>query len=271
MQIYAIDPSGNEIAAPHAKPKKDYRCPFCHEPLRLRSGPFIRTHFYHFRPGKACLHKGKSLTHLRLQENLLTLLPAGDAKEEARFPEIGRVADIFWIKEKIVFEVQVSFISQEEVKERIEAYQTLGLEVVWILHTGRFDRKKVTAAEKFLKNHTHYFSNHDPQGLGIFFDQFVYEFKGIKECALFKRAVDLAAPQRKTPFPLTLPPSLSCRSTWRLTFHRDILSSPHFSPYDWEKALELEALYAAPPSKKGIWQSIQRVFRFVGYLLLEFV
>lgn len=271
MQIYAIDRAGEEIAAPHAEPKKNYICPFCFEPLRLRSGPFIRTHFYHFRPGKACVHKGKSLTHLHLQEKLLSLLPSGEAKEEARFPEISRIADIYWAKEKIVFEVQVSFISREEVKGRIEAYRAIGIEVVWILHTARFDRKKVTAAEIFLRDHTHYFANHDTFGYGHFFDRFLYEFKGIKEASLFKRPVDLSLPLRNPPFPVELPLSFACRKKWRLAFSGDILSHPRFAPWELEKALELEALQTRPIVKRSLWIRFKSFSRFIGYLLLELV
>ena len=50
MQIYAYDQGGGFIAAHKAEERKDYFCPDCHEILRVRSGPFIRTHFFHFKP-----------------------------------------------------------------------------------------------------------------------------------------------------------------------------------------------------------------------------
>ncbi|MCB1114071.1 MAG: hypothetical protein KDK62_04880 [Chlamydiia bacterium] len=267
MQIYAYDSEGNSIAAHHAKERQNYFCPDCHEVLRVRSGPFVRTHFYHFKPLKPCPFKGKTLKHIKVQEKLLTLLP--EAKEEVRFLEIGRIADIFWEKEKLVFEVQVSFISAKEVQERNEAYASLGLQVIWILHRSRFDCLKIPAAQKYLRSHPHYFSNHDDQGQGQFYDRFLYEFNGIKQASLFFRSVDLSKPVRSFTLDESLPPSINQRLAWPIAFEGDILTSNNFRFKDLQRAKELEAFLKRPLYKDTLQKKISRFFRFIGYLLLH--
>lgn len=273
MQIYAYDELGEEIAAHRARVKENYYCKDCHQPLRVRSGPFIRTHFFHFKPNKKCFQSGKSATHIEIQSKLVALFPDGEAKEEVHFKEISRISDVFWKKEKIVFEVQVSFISAKEVEERIKAYNSLGLEVVWILHRGQFDRFKVSAAERFLARSTHYYSNHNEAGLGQFYDRFGYFLNGIKEASLFRRPIDLTSPIRDITIPKVLPPAVECRKTWGLSFKGDILSSTNFSKKDLERAYEIEAFLISKPRrhsfKTRIFNFFSFLFRFIGYLILD--
>lgn len=269
MQIYAYDERGEYISSLKAKERKDYYCPDCHDILRVRSGPFIRTHFYHFKPFRPCSRKGKTLTHLRLQETLVKLLPPGEAVEEAPFPSICRIADIYWEKEKIVFEAQVSFISAREVEARNRDYASLGLTVVWILHKSRFDGFKVTNAERFLRNHPHYFSNHNEAGHGQFYDRHLYEFNGIKQANLFYRKVNLSRPKREFSLPDQAPLSLQIRSSWPLAFEGDILTSGQLSMKDLTKAYELEAFIKREPEKEDLKKKIRRFFRFLYALLAD--
>ncbi|MBS0622365.1 MAG: hypothetical protein JSR80_05360 [Verrucomicrobia bacterium] len=164
MQIFGQTTSGEVIHVDQADRKCEYFCPSCRAPLRLRAGTVRCRHFYHPRT-RHC--KGKSLPHQQTQAHLLSRLT--NARVEHPFPQIGRIADVYW--ENFVFEVQCSPISADEVQKRNEDYAKLGLRVVWILHDRRFNRLKVTPAELFLADQPHHFTNIDKEGKGEIYDQ----------------------------------------------------------------------------------------------------
>jgi hypothetical protein len=110
--------------------------------------------------------------HLGVQNALVDLLPRGEAEMEYRFDTIGRIADVAWISQKIVFEVQCATITAEEVLARNRSYASVGYEVVWILHTNRYNKTRVTSAEDVLQASAHYYTDIDAMGEGRFFDQY---------------------------------------------------------------------------------------------------
>ncbi len=152
----------------------------------------MRDHFYHLQENRACHLSQKSETHLYLQLHLQKLLPPGEALLEERFPTINRIADVSWRRYKILFEVQYSPISIEELEHRIEDYRSIGWTLIWILHTHSFFKGRPSREELFLESYTHYFSNHIPRGAGTFFDVF---WRG-KQIPLIKEGVELNAPLR---------------------------------------------------------------------------
>lgn len=170
MQIYALDNSGKSCHAAQAKKSLSYKCPECSSILRARRGPFRQPHFYHLQK-TLCRHAGKSLIHLNMQYALQKIAPRGELLFEHHFPQIGRIADLFWPQQKLVFECQLSPISAQEVRARCTDYGKLGYTVVWILHDKTFNKSKLSPAEKTLLGRPHYFSNIDRLGLGIFYDQ----------------------------------------------------------------------------------------------------
>ena len=91
---------------------------------------------------------------------------------EQRFLSINRIADLCWEKEKIVFEIQCSFLSLQEAENRIQDYGSLGYEVVWLLDDRKFNRYRAGPTELFLrKGPAYYFSL--KQGLqSQYYDQF---------------------------------------------------------------------------------------------------
>jgi competence protein CoiA len=91
---------------------------------------------------------------------------------EHRFPNIGRIADVFYPSRQIIFEVQVSPISIEEIRARNKDYASLGYDVIWILHDRQFNRVRATSAETFLATSPHYFTNINRFGKGFFYDQY---------------------------------------------------------------------------------------------------
>lgn len=148
MQLHALEEKSLIFAA-EAQKSADYRCPECLNIVRLRGGPYRQAHFYHLRNHPSCRQHSKSLAHLGLQIHVKSLIP--EAILERRFEEIGRIADVAWEEKKLIFEIQCSPISLEEVQGRNRDYASIGYSVVWILHAGRYNRHLITPAEFFLR------------------------------------------------------------------------------------------------------------------------
>jgi competence protein CoiA len=169
MQLVALEQTRPVLAA-HALKGQEYTCPECRLPLKVRSGPHRQTHFYHLSRPTRCKQHQKSIEHLHLQLYLAAL--RSDAEIECPFPEIGRIADVVWKEEKLVFEVQCSPISQEEAMSRIQDYNSVGYEVIWLLHERSFNKLRLSAAEECLRERGCYFTNIDKLGKGEIYDQF---------------------------------------------------------------------------------------------------
>lgn len=163
MQWIALEENQNPITASHAIKRKRYGCPECAAIVQLRSGPHRQAHFYHLRKTALCTQHRKTEEHLRLQLSLAAGIPLNQASIERPFPEIKRIADVAWEEKKIAFEIQCSPISMEEAKNRCEDYRSIGWEVLWILSDRRFNRRRLSAAEHFLRDEACYFSNRKGQ------------------------------------------------------------------------------------------------------------
>ncbi len=171
MQLYARDKQQRITSADNAAKKEDYICFECNTAVRVRGGLHRRKHFYHTTPVRICKLQGKSLTHLQVQCTIQQLLPEGECFLERRFNEIDRIADVCWESKKIIFEVQCSPISPEEIQERNADYGKLGYQVVWILHDNRYGNRRGTAVEQVLCNQLHYYTNIDIHGVGVVYDK----------------------------------------------------------------------------------------------------
>lgn len=195
MHLIAKNSKGEIIVADRADKEGSYFCLECDRPVRLRSGTRRRLHFYHLAQPHPCRQAGKSAIHLAVQQRLLSLLPAGEGRLEVPFSAIRRVADLYWERERIVFEVQCSPISKEEIEERSGDYRRLGLTPVWILHANRYNRRRVTAAEEWLTCHPHYYTTVDEEGDGLFFDQWGLISGGVRHLRSPRLPVQLNRPK----------------------------------------------------------------------------
>ena len=191
MQLFALDQNGNHVLVEHARRHVDYHCPECSGQLRLREGSVRRAHFYHKHPVEDCRQNNKSIEHLQVQWRLFDLIPCS---LEWRFPEINRIADVVWESEKLIFEVQCSPISAEEVHARHRDYENLGYRVIWILHDRRYNRRKVYPVE----HAPHYYTNIDEEGKGMIYDQFDLVQGNSRKTTFAPLVVDLTQP---VPFP----------------------------------------------------------------------
>lgn len=200
MQLYAFDESNRLTLAAGAKKQRSYRCPECGTEVRMRRGHRRQAHFFHLTHNRECRQSGKSLTHLAIQNHLQNVLPNGETALECRFPEIRRIADVVWLPKRVIFEVQCSPISADEVLSRNLDYESQGFQVIWILHERRFGRWRATAAEEALVPHPHYFTNIDQEGRGLIFDQISLLKEGTRRFLSPRSEVDLSKP-RPPPYP----------------------------------------------------------------------
>lgn len=181
MQLYARDNTGKKCNVHSAKKGNDYFCLECDARVRVRSGELLRAHFYHIYDIASCRQAGKTEEHIAIQRLIQQQIGIGNAVEEMRFTSIGRVADVAWPDKKLIFEVQCSPISAQEVEERNSDYASCGWDVVWVLYDKTFNQKRLSAAEKCLFDRTHYYSD----GVCIY-DQ-VHVMHGSKRVALLNK------------------------------------------------------------------------------------
>lgn len=159
MQLYARDITGKKCNVHSAKKGNDYFCLECNARVRVRSGELLRAHFYHIHDQIGCRQAGKTQEHIAIQRLIQQQIGNDCCVEEMRFAAIGRIGDVAWPERRLIFEVQCSPISAKEIEERNHDYASCGWDVVWILYDKTFNQKRISAAEKYLAGHTHYFSD----------------------------------------------------------------------------------------------------------------
>lgn len=246
MQLYALDHS-TLVLASRAVRDRSYLCPECHGFVRIRGGGRRQIHFYHARRPASCRQHGKSLAHLQIQLHLKSLITSLEL--EKRFE--NRIADACWAQEKIVFEVQCSPISLQEVKSRCEDYLKLGFTPVWILHDRRYNRFKTSPAEEYLRTHTATFYT---DGRTVY-DQF-------DVCQNLKRV--FRGP--KIPVNLTLPKQQAeplFSRNWPLSFHGDLFHRATGQQLEHLKKI------ASKYQTQRRWIRWKEAYRFLLYRLLE--
>jgi competence protein CoiA len=108
----------------------------CGEPGHLRSSKRGTQHFYHA-VDAGCNYSEESLEHLVIKEQIYQACKASGWETTVEFPAPDRswIADVYASNEgrKIVFEIQISPISPDELAERDGKYRNEGIESYWLL------------------------------------------------------------------------------------------------------------------------------------------
>ena len=279
MQLYAFNEHNQIVSAPQADRHRDYSCLECRGTVRLRGGVHRQKHFFHLATTENCSQRRKGMVHLQIQCSIERLLPPGDCFLERRFPEIARIADVVWESEKIIFEVQCSGMSDKEASERNRDYQSVGYQVVWILHESRYNRWRVAAVEEALVGSPHYYTDMDAEGKGHIYDQWRWNAGGICRARLSPLTVDIRTPIRsfqEVESPLSL--IKKRKEQWNLHFRGDLVdaakqqaSNAYFADY-LSKAAEKESLFVERRQKRRFFtKPLHFLFRSYKILLKFFL
>ena len=165
-------------------------------------------------------------SHRATQNALKNALAPEEVWLERNFSSIGRIADVVWPAQKVVFEVQYSPISPREIRARNRAYHKIGYAVVWILHDRHFNRPTLTPAEKYLSAHTHYFTDINEAGEGTVYDQYALTRFGRRVAHSRRYPIDV----KQLYFLKHMPRHfIQERRKWEISFAGDLFHHP-FSP-----------------------------------------
>ncbi|MES2272898.1 MAG: competence protein CoiA family protein [Chlamydiota bacterium] len=193
MALYALD-DDDLIFASSAEPGKRYWCLECFLPVKLRRGKNRFPHFYHTQGAPKCRLYSKSEDHMIAQIQLQKLFPEGALQIERPFPQICRIADLCWEKEKIIFEIQCSPMQESEAMARIYDYRTVGFETVWLLDDRRYNKFLLRPAEEFLRSCACYYIDLNREGPSSYYDQFEIIASGMRRKKGGKLKIDLQKP-----------------------------------------------------------------------------
>lgn len=223
-QLFALNTEKNLVAARQAQPRKDYICPECFSPVRVRKGVKMRDHFFHLHSMEGCSQKNKSETHLLLQLEIKKIFNDHEVFLEHPFPEISRISDVCIPEQKIIFEVQCSPICRQEAAARTFEYRSCGFDVIWILHDKRYGQQKAKKFELFLHDFPHYFTNFSPDCGGIIYDIASVFHKGRRVILSDPLEVDISKIRRLKPETPRYPQAAKKRlKNWPLFLENDLL------------------------------------------------
>lgn len=271
MQLYALDKEQRLVYAGKADKHEDYTCLECQRKVRRRGGMHRQTHYYHLNPSDSCRSNNKSMEHLQAQWLLYQMLPKGECTLELPFPAIQRIADVVWDKQKIIFEIQCSPISAQEVAQRNIDYRSQGFQVIWVLHDKRFNQVRVSAAEQVLRSSPYYYTNIDVKGRGKIYDQFDLIHQGMRREVLGQYTVDSTQPFPISALSQECPPLMDARRLWPLFFKGDFMHRYQEDPLKFKELLDKAALLQegwASPKTSSNWRTLFRRWLVRPYLLV---
>jgi len=136
--VIAPDLSDEEWAGLQLRHKKGLTVTMacCGAPGHLRTSGKGTRHFYHA-PDSGCRYAEESKEHLEIKYKIYQTCQSENWETSVEFPSPDRawISDVYAVRDgrKVVFEVQVSAITPEELEERDRKYRVLGIESYWLL------------------------------------------------------------------------------------------------------------------------------------------
>ncbi|KXU15498.1 Competence protein CoiA [Streptococcus oralis] len=130
-------------------PKQAYTCPACGNPVRLRQGKCVRSHFAHERL-KDCsfAYENESPEHLGNKEALYFWGSRHNKVElERPIPAIQQIADLL-LDGRVALEVQCSPLSQKLLGDRSQGYRSQGYQVIWLLGEKLWLKERLTQLQR---------------------------------------------------------------------------------------------------------------------------
>ena len=108
----------------------------CGAPGHLRISKTGTQHFYHA-VDAGCNYEQESREHLEIKYQIYRICKAEQWETYVEFPASDRtwISDVYAIKDgrKIVFEIQISTISPDDLEDRDKKYRNEGIESYWLL------------------------------------------------------------------------------------------------------------------------------------------
>ena len=209
--------------------------------------------------------RNKSRTHNALQRHIVNLLWQFPVEIEKRFSTIDRIADVVWEEKKLIFEIQCSPMSRQEMLERTDAYRSIGYQVVWILHERSYNQFRLTALEGSILDIPHYFSNFAPGGEGIIYDQCCFISKGARVKTFRRIPIDLSRPELITDsMRIKNGPRLQevdrRLHVWPIYFENDLISMDQKKPLEDPYPTYLEQEKAYKVKKRSLWMLLKQFY-----------
>ena len=241
MQLYAYKDS-QLVFIDDAEKGVSYICQGCNEEVRVKGGRFLTRHFFHVKPRRRCTFRQRSMRHLAIQLAIKKLIPSTIL--EHQFSNLHRIADVYWPQKKIVFEVQSTPITAMEIAKRERDYNSIGLEVIWILSDHLFNKFYVTPAEEILRTRSTYYTSIGFNKEGIFYDQFEVIYQKKRLFRLPPIEVQITRPRKMDPHHLTLPHIARERENHsKIFFYGDIYDRCRQFPRFRKSLIKLEKRY----------------------------
>ncbi|WP_057490776.1 competence protein CoiA [Streptococcus orisasini] len=131
--------------------KTTFFCPACGEAVRFRHGSVMRPHFAHISLQNCRFYnENESAEHLSLKAELYAGLSRTErVAVEQVLPQLGQIADLL-VNEKLALEVQCSRLSENHLRERTQAYQNNGFQVLWLLGKKLWLTRRLSNLQKQL-------------------------------------------------------------------------------------------------------------------------
>ena len=128
------------VAASTAQRGAHYQCPNCSGIMILRKGRIVKAHFSHKPPFDCSLGKGETVAHMNAKLVIENALLKRELEVKLEFvvntPRGDRRADVMtWsphTERGIVFELQHTEISLDEIEDRAWSYASAGIAQIWI-------------------------------------------------------------------------------------------------------------------------------------------
>jgi competence CoiA-like predicted nuclease len=116
------------------------------------------------------IRRAPSDLHKKMQKFLKTEFIDAIVELEKPFSAISRIADVVFVKEKLVVEIQTSLLRISEMLERQEDYRKIGFSVIWLLHNEVFMNKNRPLVTRFFYNKAAFVFSFGPQNRFTFYD-----------------------------------------------------------------------------------------------------
>lgn len=133
--LSALDENGRLVSLLDGIPaNQNFVCPACRSAVRLKNGKVMRPHFAHVSLDKCDFYsENESSEHLQLKAALYHAVSRTEqVVVEKVLPDLHQVADLF-INDNLALEVQCSRLSEQRLFQRTKAYQSHGIQVLWLL------------------------------------------------------------------------------------------------------------------------------------------